>query len=319
MALTFAVCGEDEAGELPEITFDMQRVVIGRAEGSDLRLPDLSVSQRHASVRQRGRDYVLIDEGSTNGTFVGSLRLTPNAPRVLQTGDVLRFGRIWVQVRFEAVPPTVHPQLATKDLALRLIAHRLRTVGELAIPKLTVMEGTNAGTTLVLEKLGHRYLLGRSIAADLVVTDENASRRQVEVWRKDAQVYVRDLGSKNGSVLDGVVLIADKSVTWPHGVSLSIGSTRIVLSDPTSEALAELRDGADDQLSDADQEELSSAGIPGSKASKRGGAPAADVGEAAKSDCQASGSRDATSAAGRRSHAFARCQCRDFGPHGSGR
>jgi pSer/pThr/pTyr-binding forkhead associated (FHA) protein len=255
MALTLAVCGDD-SGELPEITFDLPRLSIGRAESCDLRLPDLSVSQHHASIRQRGRDYVILDEGSSNGTFVGPVRLAPQAPRVLLSGERVRFGRIWVEVRFEAVTATPHLQLAIKDLALQLVAKHLLAQGEVPIPKLTVIVGQNAGTVLVLEKADRRYLLGRSSNADLVITDVNASRRQAEVWRKDAQVFVRDLGSKNGSTLNGVFIYPDKTLPWPHGAFLGIGATRVVLSDPTSEAMRELFDGADDHLSDQDQGDL---------------------------------------------------------------
>ena len=261
MALTLAVCGDD-SGELPEITFDVPRVSIGRAESCDLRLPDLSVSQHHASIRQRGHDYVILDEGSTNGTFVGPVRLAPQAPRVLQSGERVRIGRIWVEVRFEAVVATPHVQLATKDLALQLVARYLLAQGEVPIPKLTVTVGQNAGATLVLEKVDRRYLLGRSMNADLVITDVNASRRQVEVWRKDAQVFLRDLGSKNGSSLDGDFIYPDKSQPWPHGAQLGIGATRIVLSDPTSEAMRELSDGADDHLTDEDHGDLAEACPP---------------------------------------------------------
>ena len=93
MALTVVV----RSGELSKpasITFDAPRIVLGRGDGCEVLLPDPSISQRHASIRQRGTDYVVIDEGSTNGTFVGPVRLSPHAPRVLKTGDLLRLGRI---------------------------------------------------------------------------------------------------------------------------------------------------------------------------------------------------------------------------------
>ena len=78
MALTVVVrSGEGEPA--PRITFDAPRIVIGRGDGCEVRLPDPSVSHRHASIRQRGTDYIVLDEGSTNGTFVGPVRLSPQA------------------------------------------------------------------------------------------------------------------------------------------------------------------------------------------------------------------------------------------------
>jgi len=70
----------------PSLTFDGARVVLGRGAGSDVRLPDPSVSTRHATIRAQGNDYAIVDEGSTNGTWVGGVRLMPQTPRVVKTG-----------------------------------------------------------------------------------------------------------------------------------------------------------------------------------------------------------------------------------------
>src|SRR6188508_854174 len=119
MALTVVVrSGEGEPA--PRITFDAPRIVIGRGDGRALRLPDPSVSHRHASIRQRGTDYIVLDEGSTNGTFVGPVRLSPQAPRVLVNGDLVRIGRVWLEIVIEQVPPTQNAPMATREMALAL-------------------------------------------------------------------------------------------------------------------------------------------------------------------------------------------------------
>ena len=91
MALTVVVRSGDLKSQAT-ITFDAPRIVIGRGDGCEIRLPDPSVSHRHASIRQRGTDYVVVDEGSSNGTFVGPVRLSPHAPRVVRSGDLIRVG-----------------------------------------------------------------------------------------------------------------------------------------------------------------------------------------------------------------------------------
>src|SRR5262249_17440611 len=114
MALTIVVRSGD--GKAPSrITFDARGAGIGRGEGCEVRLPDASVSHRHASIRQRGAEYIVLDEGSANGTFVGPVRLSPQAPRVLSDGDLVRVGRVWLEILIEAVPPTVNAPLATPD------------------------------------------------------------------------------------------------------------------------------------------------------------------------------------------------------------
>ena len=100
MPVTLVIHSDEELQDrehLPRLTFDGPRVVIGRSQGCDVRLPDVSVSQRHASLRSKGGHYTIVDEGSANGTFVGGIRLSPRSPRDLRTGDLVRVGRVWLE------------------------------------------------------------------------------------------------------------------------------------------------------------------------------------------------------------------------------
>src|SRR5262249_2835020 len=96
---------QDHAPDSLSITFDAAVVVSGGGESSEVRLPDPSVSHRHATIRQRGSDYILVDEGSTNGTFMGGVKLGAHAPRILRHKDLARVGRVWLEFRFDAALP----------------------------------------------------------------------------------------------------------------------------------------------------------------------------------------------------------------------
>src|SRR5258708_30793276 len=122
------------------LTLEAPTIVIGRGEGSEIRLPDPSVSHRHATIRQRGSEYILVDEGSTNGTFMGGVKLGALAPRILKHGDLARVGRVWLEIRFDSAVPSANTVLATKDLALALVARALDAQGELRGPRLTVTD-----------------------------------------------------------------------------------------------------------------------------------------------------------------------------------
>ncbi|MBN1607867.1 MAG: FHA domain-containing protein, partial [Polyangiaceae bacterium] len=249
MALTIVVRSNASASA-PGISFDAPRIVIGRGASCDVRLPDPSVSQRHASVRQRGTEYIVVDEGSTNGTFVGPVRLSPQAPRVLRSGDLVRVGRIWLEVRLELAPATHNPQAATRELALSLVQQALAADGEAAGARIEVVEGPDAGAKLGLEEFERPYVIGRGKTCDLPLTDDDASRRHVELVRRGAQVLVRDLGSKNGTTLGEAALLRDKPAAWASGTVLGIGSNRLTFHDPVSEALAELEQMADEHMRD---------------------------------------------------------------------
>src|SRR5687767_8377768 len=180
MALTVVVRSGDHPIPL-KISLDAPRIVIGRGEGCEIRLPDPSVSHRHASIRQRGSDYVVVDEGSTNGTFVGPVRLSPQAPRVVRSGELLRVGRIWLELTIETVPATADAQLTTREIALSLVSSALAAQGEAASAKLMVHSGPDQGQELLLSEPGRAYVIGRGPGLDLTLTDVDCSRRHVEV------------------------------------------------------------------------------------------------------------------------------------------
>lgn len=65
-------------------------VVLGRCDDCEIRIPDNSVSRRHAKLDRRPEGYTIGDLGSTNGTFVNDALLSE--PRLLRDGDYLRVG-----------------------------------------------------------------------------------------------------------------------------------------------------------------------------------------------------------------------------------
>lgn len=247
MALTIVI----RSGEGPtpaRITFDAPRVVIGRGDGCEVRLPDPSVSHRHASIRQRGTDYVVIDEGSANGTFVGPVRLSAQAPRVLRHQELIRVGRIWLEVRVEQAVPTANPQATTREIALGLVAAALAAQGEDVSARVRVENGPDAGRELAMKDVDRTYVIGRAPNADLTLSDNDASRRHVELRRHGQHISVRDLGSKNGSALGDKKLEPNRDTPWLPGHKLEIGTTALALSDPLLDALQELETSADEPM-----------------------------------------------------------------------
>jgi pSer/pThr/pTyr-binding forkhead associated (FHA) protein len=248
MALTIVVRSGDTASP-PKITFDAPRIVIGRGEGCDVRLPDPSVSHRHASLRQRGTDYIVVDEDSTNGTFVGPVRLPPQTPRVVRTGDLIRVGRVWLEVRFEPAPATEHAHLVTQEIALALVADALNAEGQVAGVRVTVVEGPDAGAEAVIGEQGQPLVVGRAPGSGLVLTDADASRRHCEIYRRGAGLWVRDLGSKNGTRIGDELIVPERETAWRLGTLIGIGGDRIRYHDAVAEALAELERAADERMS----------------------------------------------------------------------
>jgi pSer/pThr/pTyr-binding forkhead associated (FHA) protein len=280
------------------ITFDAPRIVIGRGEGSEVRLPDPSVSHRHASIRQRGTDYVIVDEGSTNGTFVGGVRLSPQAPRVIRPGELVRVGRVWLELEIEQALATANLPATTREIALRLVESALQAQGERLTARVVVKNGTDQGKELGVSDFEKAYVIGRGPESDLAITDKDASRRHVEVLRRGDGIAVRDLGSKNGSELGKKALESGKETAWPAGAILRIGDTELALEDPLVVALAELEASADEAMRPDELVEPPVGAAPDASVAsaapnaRAGAAPLADVPKGASNREGRSGRRE---------------------------
>ena len=249
MAVTIVVRAGGEGAEL-SLTLDAPRLVIGRGEGCEVRLPDPSVSHRHASLRQRGGEYLLVDEGSTNGTYLGPVRLPPQTPRAVRSGELLRIGRIWLEIRIE--PAIVKGGgSAAKELALELVTRGLAAQGEDPWPRVTVLEGPDEGRSVTLRDAARRYVIGRNKEADLPMEDPATARRHVEIGRKGDGLVVQDLGSTTGALLDGHPLGA-REVAWRAGQELTVGQNVLGFENPAAVALAELERSPDEQMRPGD-------------------------------------------------------------------
>jgi pSer/pThr/pTyr-binding forkhead associated (FHA) protein len=186
-----------------ELTFDTdEHISIGRDPKSRVQLPDASVSLRHALIRPSSNGYVIIDENSTNGTFLNAGRLVPGAAKLLSDGDRVQVGRAWLGVRFRTPSTAPKTAFSTQDIALALVQGTLIQAGSAVAPRLSVIRGPDRGLELVLHE-ERSYVLGRDDDADLRLTDEDASRRHTRVVRRGSRLWVIDLGSKNGTRLDG--------------------------------------------------------------------------------------------------------------------
>jgi len=104
------------------------QVVMGRGQACDLPLPFGEASRRHAAVKAGGDRYILVDLGSTNGTFVngepvaGEHELVPGDR--IQVGDAI--------VIFCRVDPALAEAAQPTDDSKTIIADRAPALGAAA-------------------------------------------------------------------------------------------------------------------------------------------------------------------------------------------
>ena len=205
-----------ESGELQGKSVEVvgHEFLVGREQGSDLELPDPTVSARHASLSGLDDATALItDLGSRNGTFVNGRQIYE--PVVLEGGERVRFGDTVVRVR--------------------AAARRGETLVSEIGAWLTIDSGPASGTTT--KAVGPRFVIGRDDGADLTISDDNASRRHaaLEVTGPGCAVLT-DLGSTNGTFVDGVRI--GGPVELRGGERIRVGDTEIGFGEGPAEPAA---------------------------------------------------------------------------------
>lgn len=81
-------------GAAPELSFadKEEKIVVGRGRRkTDYRLSNNQVSRIHARIYRQGKDYIIEDVNSTNGTYINSERLLPNEKKMIHRGDIIAF------------------------------------------------------------------------------------------------------------------------------------------------------------------------------------------------------------------------------------
>jgi pSer/pThr/pTyr-binding forkhead associated (FHA) protein len=86
------------------VALDDETTHIGRGLAADLRLDDERVSRRHAMLVRRGDGVLLLDDRSSNGTFVNGERIVEAE---LHDGDLISVGP--VRLRYVVVGPSPGP------------------------------------------------------------------------------------------------------------------------------------------------------------------------------------------------------------------
>jgi len=194
---------------------------IGR-KACHVELDEAELSIRHCSISVRGEQLVVRDADSHMGTFLDG---RPIDEAVLGEGvHLLRVGSALVSVDpteqiglpvepipFDAAALTDESELAEKIRAQRAAQEASRVV-------LVCVEGPLAGQEFEIPKTG--LVVGRE--GHVRVPDEFLSRRHFELTREDdGVVRVRDLGSRNGTFLNGRRL--DGGTPLRDGDQIAIG------------------------------------------------------------------------------------------------
>jgi ABC-type multidrug transport system ATPase subunit/pSer/pThr/pTyr-binding forkhead associated (FHA) protein len=169
-------------------------LTIGRADANDVVVDSERASREHARVeRDEGGRYSLTDLGSRHGTLLNGERLRGES-RTLKSADIIEIGE--ERLRF------------LLDETTRLASRELPIIGSRRV----VFDG-------------QRLTIGRDSRNDVVLADPNVSRFHAEVVATAEGTQLHDLGSRNGTRLNGELVDRAPIVS---GAGIGVGPFRLV-------------------------------------------------------------------------------------------
>ncbi len=110
-------------------------------------------------------------------------------------------------------------------------------IDDVTLPALALVVHDAASTRLEPLRLGQSLVIGRDASADLRIADAQASRRHVRVSVRPGVLVVEDLGSRNGTRVNGVV-VRGEARTVSAGATIQIASCLIIVALEPHHAVA---------------------------------------------------------------------------------
>jgi pSer/pThr/pTyr-binding forkhead associated (FHA) protein len=190
---------------------------IGRDQSAGLPLTnDGQVSWRHARVAPHPRGVEVEDLGSSNGTFLNGARIVE--PTVVEPGSRLTVGETTIEVQARGrVDTAVAPSFLSADTVASPVASPPQLV-------LEVVGSDGVSRTLPLDA---PLEVGRDPSAGLVLDDQLVSRLHARLTPGDGEATVEDLGSRNGTFVNGDAIVA-ATVVRP-GDQVVVGETTLLV------------------------------------------------------------------------------------------
>jgi pSer/pThr/pTyr-binding forkhead associated (FHA) protein len=233
-----------------EYTITGDTLVFGRDAASDVVVEGSEVSRRHAEI-QVTRDGYVLNDLSVNGTHVNGERV--GRQHLLARADVIRIGhdefRFYADVApapprgRRSVPPVTAPHPPTgagsrlsdtlHGMPNELIGAVTPTQPRMApLASLLVRSGALKGRRLPVKV--PMVNIGRADFNDIVIADPSVSTSHAKLQRRDDVWVLSDLGSTNGTFVEGERLSGD--VALGPGTTVKFGEVA-VLFEPLDESV----------------------------------------------------------------------------------
>ena len=234
------VLGRNEGREWP---IDAAQTLIGRDERAHVPLfGDPQIPQLAAVITKQGHDYVLSDPGSPLGVGLNGYQVAQ--PAILRQNDMIQLGQLQIQFlmkggaqrqaaegRPQAQPITPVNQAVQQDpLAPSMPTQAMQSPAP-SMPTQAMQAAAPTGWALRATAgpcMGHSFPItgpteiGREVHGIIIEGDPNVSRRHASVSPTPTGLTVSDLGSTNGTFVNGV---KTQSAEVRPGDTIEIGTS----------------------------------------------------------------------------------------------
>ena len=181
-------------GPTPGAIFELEndKIAIGRGSKNDIVIRDNEVSREHCRLRRVVDEFELEDLSSSNGTFVNGQRVT--GTWLLQHGAIVELG--------DTVTMEYMRSASRKPTGAIAEDRPGQAVPELVYQhSLMVTMGPEMGRVFRLSSA--IVTVGRDLSNDIVIQDPEVSRFHMRLRRGTAAYAVEDMGSTNGTFING--------------------------------------------------------------------------------------------------------------------
>ena len=212
--------------------------LVGR-EVAEVLLQDKTISRQHARLEVNESGQVLLEDlSSTNGTQINDRPLAPHLPRAVESGDQLRFGSVLTTLFLPAADQSSPESPSPAEINLSSEAAAPIPIGSAAQPRLVEIRAGAPGDPATREFFLAPGVIsfGRRPESTVVLQgDPYVSGSHAQVSMENGIARLVDVGSTNGTLLNGHRLAIDEPVVLSSGDLIVIGGSTLRFESGSAE------------------------------------------------------------------------------------
>ncbi|MFL6467021.1 MAG: FHA domain-containing protein [Pyrinomonadaceae bacterium] len=183
-----------------EIRVENSKATFGRGGEADFRFPDDSLSRLHASIYAEGDRVWIVDENSSNGTFVNGIRVSgPGTP--LRTGDSIKIGNstiLNIHISQKSAAPAPGAAPSDTPFAAGTASPQFSLMGILPIALIAIAFFVISVSAVVI---GYKILVGGS--SQVAYNSDVYNPDDIDKPEKKTSPTVKPSGSNAGNTSSG--------------------------------------------------------------------------------------------------------------------